>query len=100
MDKYTVSLYPRAFRDINEIYFYISENLHVPEIASSMVKNIEKAIKSLDQMPERGSIRREGIYGTGEYRQLLVKKYVIVYRIYADKREVHVVTVCHTARNF
>ena len=100
MDKYTVSLYPRALQDLNEIYSYIAENLHVPDIASSMVKNLEKAILSLDQMPERGSIRQVGSYGTGKYRQLFVKNYVIIYRDYKKKRQVHIVTVRYVARNF
>ncbi len=100
MDKYIVKLYARAYRDLNGIYTYIAENLLEPDTAFNMVDELEKAIFSLEQLPERGAIRRFGNYANGEYRQLFVKNYVIIYRILREVKEVHVVTVRYTLRNF
>lgn len=100
MDNYTVKLYARAYRDLDGIYAYIAENLLEPDTALNMVDELEKAIFSLEQMPERGAIRRTGAYANGDYRQLFVKNYVIIYRVLRKKKEVHIVTVRYTPSNF
>ncbi len=100
MDKYVVKLYARAYRDLDEIYAYIAENLLEPGTAQHMLEEMEKAILSLEQMPERGAIRRVGVYANGAYRQLFVKNYVLIYRVLRDRKEVYIVTVRYTPSNF
>jgi len=100
LDNYTVKLYARAYRDLEGIYTYIAENLLEPGTALSMIDELEKAIFSLEQLPERGAIRRVGAYANGDYRQLFVKNYVILYRVLKTKKEVHIVTVRYTPGNF
>ncbi len=100
MDKYTVKLYARAYRDLDEIYSYIAEHLLEPGTALNMVNELESAIFSLEEMPERGALRRAGAYANGDYRQLFVKNYVIVYRVLKENREVHIVTVRYSPSNF
>ena len=100
MDKYVVKLYARAYRDLDGIYTYIAENLLEPDTALNMVDELENAIFSLEQLPERGAIRRTGTYANGDYRQLFVKNYVIIYRVLKEKKEVHIVTVQYTPSNF
>ena len=58
-----------------------------------MIDELEKAIFSLEQLPERAAIRSVGVYANGDYRQLFVKNYVIIYRVLKEKQEVHIVTV-------
>jgi toxin ParE1/3/4 len=65
-----------------------------------MVDELENAISSLEQLPERGAIRRVGAYANGNYRQLFVKNYVIIYRVLKQKKEVHIVTVRYMPSNF
>lgn len=100
MNKYVVKLYARAYRDLDGIYTYIAENLSEPDAALNVIDELEKAIFSLEQFPERGSIRRIGAYANGDYRQLFVKNYVIVYRVLKEKKEVHIVIVRYTPSNF
>ncbi len=100
MDKYVVKLYARAFRDLDNIYSYIAESLLEPETALRIVEKIEATILSLEQMPERGALRRVGIYADRDYRQLFVKNYVIVYRVLNDKKEVHIVTIRYVHSDF
>lgn len=54
MDKYVVKLYSRAYQDLDDIYTYIAENLLEPDTALNMIDELEKAIFSLEQLPERG----------------------------------------------
>lgn len=100
MDKYNVKLYARAYRDLDGIYTYIAENLLEPGIAVNMVDELEAAIFSLEQLPERGAPRRIGAYANGDYRQLFVKNYCIIYRVLKEKKEVHIVTVRYAPGNF
>ena len=100
MDKYVVKLYARAYRDLEDIYTYIAENLLEPGTALNMADELENAIFSLEQLPERGAIRRVGAYANGDYRQLFVKNYVIIYRVLKRKKEVHIITVRYTPCSF
>ena len=75
MNKYVVKLYARAYRDLDGIYTYIAENLLEPDTALNMADELESAIFSLEQLPERGAVRRAGAYANGNYRQLFVKNY-------------------------
>ena len=100
MDNYVVKLYSRAYRDLDGIYTYIAENLLEPGTALNMIDELEKAIFSLEQLPERGTIRHIGSYANGDYRQLFVKNYCIIYRVLKEKEEVHIVTVRYTPSNF
>lgn len=100
MDDYVVKLYARAHRDLDDIYTYIAENLLEPGTALNIADELEKAIFSLEQLPERGANRRVGVYANGDYRQLFVKNYVIIYRVLKQKKEVHIVTVRYTPSSF
>lgn len=100
MDKYDVKLYSRAYRDLDSIYTYIVENLLEPGTAANIIDELEAAILSLEQLPERGALRRIGAYANGDYRQLFVKNYCIIYRVLKEKKEVHIVTVRYTPSNF
>ena len=100
MDKYTVKLYARAFRDLDGIYNYISHNLSEPTTADSIINALEEAIYSLEYFPERNAVRRIGAYANGSYRQLFVKNYIIIYRVLKEKNEVHIVTVRYAPSQF
>lgn len=100
LDKYSVKLYTRAYRDLNEIYAYIAKTLLDPRAALSLVDELEEAIFSLELLPKRGAVRRFGLYANGNYRQLFVKNYCIIYYLVEKKKEVHIVTVRYTPSNF
>ena len=100
MDKYEVKLYARAYRDMEDIYAYIANNLHDPNAAQNIIDEIENAVFSLELMPERGAVRRSGIYANRDYRQLFVGNYMIVYRVKKEEKQVHIVTVRYAPSSF
>ena len=100
MDNYSVKLYAKAYRDLDEIYSYIADNLSEPDIAEKYITAIENGILSLEQMPERGAIRKTGIYANQNYRQLIIKNHMIIYKVLKEQKEVHIVTVRYSASNF
>lgn len=100
MDKYVVKLYPRAYRDLDEIYAYIADTLLEPNIAFKMIDELENTIFDLETFPERGSIRRVGAYANQGYRQLFYKKYTILYCVFEEIKEVHIVTIRYSQSKF
>ena len=100
MDKYEVKLYARAYRDMEDIYAYIANNLHDQNAAQNIIDEIENAVFSLELMPERGAVRRSGIYANRDYRQLFVGNYIIVYRVKKEEKQVHIVTVRYAPSSF
>lgn len=95
-----MKLYARAYRDLDRIYTYIATNLSEPTVALQLVQALEEAIFSLEQLPERGALRRVGAFANHNYRQIFVKNFCIIYRVLKEKREVHVVTVRYAASEF
>lgn len=100
MDNYSVKLYARANRDLEEIFKYIANSISEPLTAEKMIDALENAIVSLEFFPERGSIRQNGIYANKNYRQLFVKNYVIIYKVLKECKEVHIVTIRYAPSNF
>lgn len=95
-----MKLYSRAYRDLDGIYDYIANNLSAPDAALKMIDELETMIFSLENLPERGAIRRVGIYANRTYRQLFHKNYTIIYRVLTERQEVRIVTVRYTPGNF
>lgn len=100
MDKYFVKLLSKAYRDIDEIYAYISQMLLENEIAINFVKDIENVILDLEGFLYRGTERKIGIYANKGYRQGFYKNFSIIYRIDELKKTVIVVTVRYSKSNF
>ena len=100
MDKYTIKLLPKAYRDIDQIYGYIKEEFKEIEIAGNIAKSIEDSILGLEEYPHRGAIRKVGVYANRGYRQLFAKNFTIVYRIDEKMKFVIIVTVKYSSSNF
>jgi len=55
LDKYAVKLLSRIFRDLDDINAYIAETLLEPETAKKLLREMEEAIFSLEELPLRGA---------------------------------------------
>ena len=99
MDKYSVMLYPRAFRDIDDIYAYIALEKMTPENAKGQTDRIWDAIKSLEQLPESHQDRLVGRFAGKGYKQLIVDNYIIIFKIDKEQNRVYIVTVQYQGRN-
>ena len=62
MSKYKVLISPQAYEELEAIYKYIAMSLLSPAAANSTLEAIKNAILSLDEMPNRGAIRKVGRY--------------------------------------
>ena len=98
MDKYSVILYPRAFRDIDDIYAYIALEKMSPENAKGQTDRIWDAIKSLEQLPESHQDRLVGQFAGKGYKQLIVDNYIVIFKIDKEQNRVYIVTVQYQGR--
>ena len=98
-DKYAVLLYPKAYRDLDGIYAYISKDLLEPDIARRQINRIWNALESLSSFPYSHQDRLVGRYANKGYKQFVVGNYLILFRVAEEKKEVHVVTIQYVRRN-
>lgn len=99
MVKYHIKLYPRAYRDMEEIYRYIAIEKQVPENAKAQTDRIWRAIKKLETFSGSHQDRLEGKYAGKGYKQLLVDNYMAIYKIDETEKTVYVITVQYQGRN-
>ena len=99
MDKYEVMLYPRAVRDIDDIYAYIAFEKLASGTAKEQTDRIWAAIQSLETFPCSHQDRQEGKYAGKGYKQLLIDNYVAIFKIDEVKKIVYVVTVQYQGRD-
>ncbi len=94
---YTVFLLEDAVKDIEAIYQYIRKSGN-KTAARAMIKSIREACDSLSKNPERGHIPAElSQIGQFEYRQIITKKYRIVYQL--AKPNIFIFGIIHGSRN-
>ena len=94
---YTVFLLEDAVKDIEAIYQYIRKSGN-KTAARAMIKSIREACDSLSKNPERGHIPAElSQTGQFEYRQIITKKYRIVYQL--AKPNIFIFGIIHGSRN-
>ena len=93
MEKYSVLLYPQAYRDIEEIYMYLAIEKLSPDIAKGQTDRIKDAIRSIGVFPYAHQDRFEGKYAGKGYKQLLIDNYMAIYKIDDTEKTVKVITV-------
>ena len=99
MVKYHIKLYPRAYRDMEEIYRYIAIEKQVPENAKAQTDRIWRAIKKPEIFPGSHQDRFVGKYAGKGYKQLLVDNYMAIYKINETEKTVYIITVQYQGRN-
>jgi len=99
LDKYKIKIAPKAIRELDSIYKYISSEKLTPENAKKQVDRIKKSILNLDIFPQAHQERNEGRYAEKGYRQLLIDNYIAIFRIDELNKTVYVVTIQYQGRN-
>lgn len=86
---YKVFITQNAQDDLRHIFSYIAED-RISD-AKIFVSELEKKINTLSTLPERASYIPENVFFGTDYRQLILRKYRVIYRI--DKDEIFVLRV-------
>lgn len=90
--EYNLKILPRAKGDLNNIFDFIFKDALEESIAQGVIDDILKAIETLKTFPRHWP----DFEGLPSYRQMLVKKYKVIYKIEGDL--VQIVRVKHTSQ--
>lgn len=94
---YTVLFLEDTTKDIEAIYRYIRKSGN-KKTATEMISHIREACHRLSINPERGHVPKElSQIGQFQYRQIIVKKYRIIYQI--ARPNIFVFGIIHGSRN-
>ena len=88
-----------ARQDLKNIYRYISEDLVEPEIAAKLTDKIMKAIRSLDEMPQRYRLFEEEPWHSRGLRILPVNNYLVFYLLDDEKTVVTILRIIYGGRD-
>ena len=99
MDHYNIRFYKKAENDLENIYSYIAIEKESIINAKKITDKIYRKIKSLECFPYSHQDRLDGKYANQGYKQLIVDKYIVIYRIDKVKKIVYIVTIQHQRRN-
>ena len=91
-----VVLTNRAQKDLEDIFDYIAADN--PQSALKIVEEIERKLEGLETLPESGRKVPELFKSPFIYREIIVRRYRVIYRYAEDK--VYVLTVRHGKRSF
>lgn len=100
LDKYAVKSYARAYRDLNGIYRYISENFLEPETADKMIEMLEEAILGLENISETRSSPQNRNLRKSKLTSVIRQK--LCHNLSCAKldKEVHIVTIRYVSSQF
>ena len=94
-EKFEVKISIRAKKDLQSIALYIKNTLKEPNIAKKYAKLLKAEIENLEYFPQRNSIIDDEIIRDLNIRKLIIKNYIVFYRINEDKKIVNVERVIY-----
>ena len=98
-DKYEVQITRQAETQLAEIIHYISHELLEPDIASTLLTALEKAMASLDTLPQRAALVSEEPWNKRGVRKLLCKNFLIYFSVDVPAHRVVVLAVVYARRD-
>ena len=100
LQKYDVIIELSAASNIDDVFYYIAHVLREPDIAERICGSIQAAIASLQNFPMRHAIIAEEPFASKEIRPLSVENYTIFYAVDDAAKEVHVLHVVYSRREW
>lgn len=97
--KYQILYTDSARQDLKNIYRYISDSLVESEIATKLTEKIMKAIRTLDEMPQRYRLFDEEPWHSRGLRILPVNNYLIFYLSDEEKSVVTILRIIYGGRD-
>ena len=97
--KYQIELTRQAIADLTDLYRYIAFDLFSPQVAEEQISRIERAIASLEQMPERFRAYGNEKWKKRNLRIMPVNRYLVFYIPSETKRTVTVIRVLYGGRD-
>ena len=96
---YQVNLSNAANHDLRNIFEYIFYELKAPQSASGMLDKLEKAVLSLEEMPNRHKVIEREPWLSRKVRLMPVGNYVVIYFVDDNKYEVNIMRIIYGGRD-
>ncbi len=99
-DKYQVIFTKQSRKEMKYIYHYISKTLYAKVPALQLMKEINSKVINLSIFPRLYcELKIPNSMGM-EYRRLIVKNYIVIYRINDKKKEIYIVHIFHSKSDY
>lgn len=99
MDKFKVIFSDQAVFQLRDITDYLKKTIS-KECAIRTAKSLQEMSQKLSMMPERFPLSRNTILKRQGYRCAVCDKYLIIYKVLSDKREVRVFAIVNGTRDY
>ena len=99
-EKYKIKLSIKAKGDLKSIVLYIKNHLNEPAIANNYAKIIREEIQNLEYFPQKFAIIDDKSVKDFKIRKLIIKKYIVFYRVNEDKKIVNVERILYSESNW
>ncbi|MDR0288035.1 MAG: type II toxin-antitoxin system RelE/ParE family toxin [Clostridiales bacterium] len=100
MTQYKIFVTSDAYRDMDEIFMYVSEKLQVPDTAANLVERIYAGLNSLSSMPERYPLSRDTFLAKQGFCLLRVSNYLVFYVVENTAKRVIIHRVIYGKRDY
>lgn len=97
-NSYGIRLTPKASDDLDEIYEYITNNLHNLKAAVRIMSEIETNLLRLKDLPLSGSLLNDEFLRKKGYRKLIVENYIVFYLVNESDKQVVAMRVLYESR--
>jgi addiction module RelE/StbE family toxin len=98
MVKYSLRIYPKAKKDLEDIFSYISTELLNYKAALDLIKKFEEALNNICYFPELCPLIDNEFVKDNTIRRLVVNNYNVFYRFINN--EIQVVRVLSSMNNY
>lgn len=100
INEYDIIITPTAYKEINKIYDYITENLYAENAAKRLMRRIEQKIQELQYNPRIH--RKVQIFDRlkRRYRKIVINDYIILYTIDECNKIVFISHMYYSGRNY
>jgi plasmid stabilization system protein ParE len=92
---YEIIYLPTARKQLEDIVDYIAAELAAPDVAFDFIDEVDKAAKSLSEMPYRHPIYHTSFAVLEEVRWISVRKYNVFYKVFEEDKTVEIRRVLH-----
>lgn len=99
MNHYKVIMTDDAVNDLEELCYYIANELKAPQTALSYLQTIRTGIEGLQHMPERTKTVDDEPWHSRGIRKILIKNSFVYYWINNETLSVYILNIIYTRRD-
>ena len=97
---YDVIVSKEAHNDIDEIANYIAQELNNIQAATAFLDDIENSYRRIADNPFMYALCEDIRLQEKGYRKVVIKNYLVLYRVIEEEKTVYVIRVVYGARDY